>query len=205
MISRLCPSVRAGLIALGLTAGAAAPAAAQVMMTPLVGTYLATGNVYEESGGLGTATQGTSFAAGLRLTYSSSGRLGVEGALTYAPSKVEFTTTSGTVSRRADLWLGQLRLIYILNSAWAPINVYAAGGPAVVARGGDAYEGASGLTDLAGNFGLGALFRLGSGFRIRLEVESYIYNTSITLSTGETTGSKLQGDFVFSFALSIPL
>ena len=175
------------------------------MLTPIVGAYLATGNVYEEPGALGTARQGTSFAGGGRLTFSSSGRLGFEAGLTYAPSKVQITTAAGTVDRRSNLWLGQLRLIYILNSQWAPVNVYAAGGAGVVARGGDAYQGATGLTDLAGNFALGALFRAGSGFRVRLEVESYLYKTEITFDTGETSGSKLQADFIFSFGLSIPL
>ena len=75
----------------------------------------------------------------------------------------------------------------------------------MVSRGGDAYQGASGLTDFAGNLGLGALFRVGSGFRIRLEVETYVYQTEITFANGETSGAKLQGDFVFTFGVSIPL
>jgi len=175
------------------------------MLTPLVGAYLATGNVYEEPGGLGTARQGTSFAAGGRITYSSSGHLGLEVGLTYAPSRVEVITSTGTVDRRSHVWLGQLRFIYILNSQWAPVNVYMAAGPAVVSRGGDAYTGATDLTDLAGNLGLGALFRVGSGFRVRLEVEGYVYKTAITFASGETSEPKLQGDFVFSFGLSVPL
>jgi hypothetical protein len=180
-------------------------ASAQLMLTPIVGAYVPTGNVYEEPGGIGTARQGTSFAFGGRLMYSASGRLGIEVGATYAPSKVEIVTSTETVSRSASLWLGQLRLVYVLNSEWAPINIYAAGGAGVVSRGGEAYEGVTGLTDLAGNLAFGALFRIGSSYRIRLEIEDYLYTTQMTFPSGETSGSRFQNDFVFSFGLSIPL
>ena len=136
--------------------------------------------------------------------YSASGRLGIEVGATYAPSKVEIVTIS-TVSRSAHVWLGQLRLVYVLNSEWAPINIYAAGGAAVVSRGGEAYEGVTGLTDLAGNLAFGALFRVSSSYRIRLEIEDYLYTTQMTFPSGETSGSRFQNDFVFSFGLSIPI
>ena len=179
-------------------------AAAQLMLTPIVGAYVPTGNVYEQPGTIGTARQGTSFAFGGRLMFSASGRLGIEVGATYAPSKVEIVTIP-TVSRSAHLWLGQLRLVYVLNSEWAPINIYVAGGAGVVSRGGDAYEGVTGLTDLTGNLALGALFRVGSAYRIRLEVEDYLYQTEMTFPSGETSGSRFQNDFVFTFGLSIPL
>ncbi len=179
-------------------------AAAQLMLTPIVGAYVPTGNVYEQSGTIGTARQGTSFAFGGRLMFSASGRLGIEVGATYAPSKVEIVTIA-TVSRSAHLWLGQLRLVYVLNSEWAPINIYVAAGAGVVSRGGEAYEGVTGLTDLTGNLALGALFRVGSAYRIRLEVEDYLYRTEMTFPSGETSGSRFQNDFVFTFGLSIPL
>ena len=101
--------------------------------------------------------------------------------------------------------LGQLRLVYVLNSEWAPINIYAAGGAGLVSRGGEAYEGVTGLTDLTGNVAFGALFRIGSSYRIRLEIEDYLYQTQMTFPSGESSGSRFQNDFVFSFGLSIPL
>lgn len=179
-------------------------AAAQVMLTPIVGAYVPTGNVYEQPGAIGTARQGTSFAFGGRLLFSASGRLGIEVGATYSPSKVEIVTTE-TVSRSASLWLGQLRLVYVLNSEWAPINVYLAGGAGIVSRGGQAYEGVTGLTDVGGNVAFGALFRIGSSYRIRLEVEDYLYQTQMTFPSGETSGPRFQNDFVFSFGLSIPI
>lgn len=181
------------------------PAAGQVMVTPVVGAYVPTGNVYEQPGTLGTARQGTSFAFGGRLTYSSSGKLGLEATGTYAPSRVEIVTATETIKRSSHVWLGSLRLVYVLNSEWAAVNVYLAGGPAVISRGGESYEGVSGLTEFGGNIGLGALFRVGAGFRIRLEVEDYLYESRMTFPSGETTGSRFQNDFVFSFGLSIPL
>ncbi len=179
-------------------------AAAQLMLTPIVGAYVPTGNVYEQSGTIGTARQGTSFTFGGRLMFSASGRLGIEVGATYAPSKVEIVTIA-TVSRSAYLWLGQLRLVYVLNSEWAPINIYVAAGAGVVSRGGEAYDGVTGLTDLTGNLAFGALFRVGSSYRIRLEIEDYLYQTQMTFPSGESSGSRFQNDFVFSFGLSIPL
>ncbi len=180
-------------------------AAAQLMLTPIVGAYVPTGNVYEQPGTIGTARQGTSFVFGGRLMFSASGRLGIEVGATYAPSKVEIVTATETVSRSASLWLGQLRLVYVLNSEWAPINIYMAAGAGVVSRGGEAYEGVTGLTDLTGNLAFGALFRVGSSYRIRLEVEDYLYQTEMTFPSGETSGPRFQNDFVFTFGLSIPL
>lgn len=180
-------------------------AAAQLMLTPIVGAYVPTGNVFEQPGAIGTARQGTSFAFGGRVMFSASGRLGIEVGATYAPSKVEIVTATETVSRSASLWLGQVRLIYVLNSEWAPVNIYVAGGAGVVSRGGEAYEGVTGLTDITGNVAFGALFRVGSSYRIRLEVEDYLYQTQMTFPSGETSGSRFQNDFVFSFGLSIPL
>lgn len=188
-----------------LALGWSTAAAAQLMLTPIVGAYVPTGNVYERPGTIGTARQGTSFAFGGRLMYSASGRLGIEVGVTYAPSKVEIITATETVSRSAHLWLGQLRLVYVLNSEWAPINIYAAAGAGVASRGGEAYDGVTGLTDLTGNLAFGALFRVGSSYRIRLEIEDYLYKTQMTFPSGESSGSRFQNDFVFSFGLSIPL
>jgi len=187
------------LATLGSTAGAA-----QLMLTPIAGAYVPTGNVYEQPGSIGTARQGTSFAFGGRLMFSTSGKLGIEVGATYAPSKVEIVTFE-TVSRSAHVWLGQLRLVYVLNSEWAPINIYFAGGAAVISRGGQAYEGVTGLTDLGGNLAFGALFRVSSSYRIRLEIEDYLYTTQMTFTNGETSGSRFQNDFVFSFGMSIPI
>lgn len=178
---------------------------AQIVFTPVIGAYVPTGNLYQEPGTFGTARQGTSFAFGGRLTFSTSGKLGLEASATYAPSDVEFVTPLESVSRSSYVWLGSLRLIYVLNSQWAAVNVYLAGGPAVVTRGGEAYQGVSGLTEVGGNLALGALFRAGAGFRIRLEVEDYLYESQMTLPGGETTGALFQNDFVFSFGLSIPI
>ena len=191
-------------LSVALAASWSTAAGAQLMLTPIAGAYVPTGNVYEQPGSIGTARQGTSFAFGGRLMFSTSGRLGIEVGATYAPSKVEIVTIS-TVSRSAHMWLGQLRLVYVVNSEWAPINIYIAGGAAVISRGGQAYDGVTGLTDLGGNLAFGALFRVSSSYRIRLEIEDYLYTTQMTFENGETSGSRFQNDFVFSFGMSIPI
>jgi len=178
---------------------------AQVMLTPIIGAYVPTANIYEVPGSIGTARQKTSFVAGARLLVSASGRLGIEAGAMYAPAGVNITTTAGTVSRSSNITIAHLRLLYVLNSEWAAANVYIGGGVAVVKRGGEAFQDVEGTTDIGGNLALGALFRLSSAFRIRLEIEDYLYETNFTFPTGETSGSRFQNDFVFTFGLSIPL
>jgi hypothetical protein len=38
-----------------------------------------------------------------------------------------------------------------------------------------------------------------------LEIEDYLYTTQMTFTNGETSGSRFQNDFVFSFGMSIPI
>ncbi len=182
-----------------------AGAGAQVMLTPVIGAYVPTANIYEVPGSIGTARQKTSFVVGARLLVSASGRLGIEAGVMYAPAGVDITTSAGTVSRSSNVTLGHLRLIYVLNSEWAAANIYAGAGVAVIKRGGEVFQDVEGLTDVGGNFALGALFRVGSSFRVRLEIEDYLYQTEFTFSSGETSGPRLQNDFVFTFGLSIPI
>ncbi len=182
-----------------------AGASAQVMLTPILGLYLPTANLYEVPGSIGTARQKTSFMAGARLLVSASGQLGIEAGAMYGPAGVDITTFASTVRRSSNITLGHLRLIYVLNSEWAAANVYIDAGVAVVKRGGEAFQEVEGLTDVGGNFALGTLFRVGSSFRIRLEIEDYIYQTEFTFSGGEKSGPRLQNDFVFTLGLSIPI
>ena len=66
-------------------------------------------------------------------------------------------------------------------------------------------EGVQGLTDWGANLVIGALFRIGPAFRVRLEVEDYMYETEFTFSTGEKSRPRFQNDFVFTIGLSIPI
>jgi hypothetical protein len=180
-------------------------ATAQLMLTPILGVYVPTANLYEVPGSIGTARQKTSFMGGARLMVSASGQLGIEAGVLYGPAGISVTTTAGTVSRSANVTLAHLRLVYVLNSEWAAVNVYIAGGAAVVKRGGEAFQDVEGLTDVGGNLALGTIFRLGSAFRARLEIEDYIYQTEFTFPDGETSGPRLQNDVVFTFGVSIPI
>ena len=182
-----------------------ANATAQLMLTPILGVYVPIANLYEVPGSIGTAKQKTSFIGGARLMVSASGKLGIEGGVLYGPAGISVTTTAGTVSRSANITLAHLRLVYVLNSEWAAVNVYIAGGAALVKRGGEAFQDVEGLTDVGGNLALGTIFRLGSAFRARLEIEDYIYQTEFTFPDGETSGPRLQNDVVFTFGVSIPI
>jgi len=205
-IAGRAPSLIPALLVLAAGMGAGVtPARAQVVFTPMAGTMVPTANVYEQPGAIGTARQTTAFAAGGRLTLSATGHVGLEAGLIWAPSNVRITTTAGTVDRSSSMLLGSLRLIFVLNSRWDAVNVYFAAGAGLVRRSGDAFTDVDGLTDVTGNVAFGTLFRAGSAFRIRLEMEDYLYQTRFTLPGGEQPGPRFQNDLVFSLGVSIPI
>ncbi len=194
--------IAAGLAALIV----ATPANAQVMITPVAGGFVPTSNLYEEQGTLTTARQSTAFAFGIRALLSASGLIGIEGSILYVPSDLNITTSStGEVSRSAESWYGSVRGILVLNSVYAPANIYFAAGVGIVSRRGEAFSGATGATDVTGNLGLGALFRLSSSLRIRLEIEDYLYTARFAFPDIGETIDRFQNDLIFTAGLSIPL
>jgi len=201
--------VQRGRLAAMVCAGAlwlTGPAAAQVVITPVAGGLVPTSNLFEEQGTLTTARQATAFAFGVRALISATGLLGLEGSVFYVPSDLKITTTAtGEVSRSAEMWYGSLRAIFVLNSVYAPLNLYFGGGVGIVSRTGDAYSGATGATDVTGTLALGALFRLNSSLRIRLEMEDYLYNARFAFPDIGETVDRFQNDLIFTAGLSVPL
>lgn len=117
------------------------------------------------------------FGGRLRLWVSTT--LGLEGAGAYIPSGV----TLEAQTRREDILVGSSESGSIfMGSARlllrpARTNFYLLVGPAVVARGGDAWEGADGgdLTDFGGVVGFGVIAAVTPSLQLSFNAEAMLY------------------------------
>jgi hypothetical protein len=182
-----------------LATTAATPAAAQggVELTPWAGVYIPTSN---SVGALDQdISRDVSVAGGARLTFWGSGRLGFEATGGYAPAKIGDETINETGN--TDLLLASGRLLLALSPVDNSVGFYLAGGPALLARGGNPFDDDRSSTDIGGVVGLGFRFGGGDNNRVgfRLDLEDYLYNGDFG------GGNDFQNDLVASLGVSIAL
>jgi len=182
-----------------LATTAATPAAAQggVELTPWAGVYIPTSN---SVGALDQdISRDVSVVGGARLTFWGSGRLGFEATGGYAPAKIGDETINETGN--TDLLLASGRLLLALSPVDNSVGFYLAGGPALLARGGNPFDDDRSSTDIGGVVGLGFRFGGGDNNRVgfRLDLEDYLYNGDFG------GGNDFQNDLVASLGVSIAL
>jgi hypothetical protein len=187
-----------GLVTAAILATAVAtPAAAQggVELAPWAGVYVPTSN---SIGSLGEdLSRDVSVAGGARLTFWGTGNLGFEVTGGYAPSKIG----DETINERVNLLLANARLMLALSPVTNRVGFYIAGGPALLARGGNPFDDDRSSTDLGGVLGLGLRFGGGENSRVgfRIDLEDYLYNGDFG------GGDDFQNDLVASLGVSIAL
>jgi hypothetical protein len=187
-----------GLVTAAILATAVAtPAAAQggVELAPWAGVYVPTSN---SVGSLGEdLSRDVSVAGGARLTFWGTGNLGFEVTGGYAPSKIG----DETINERVNLLLANARLMLALSPVTNRVGFYIAGGPALLARGGNPFDDDRSSTDLGGVLGLGLRFGGGENSRVgfRIDLEDYLYNGDFG------GGDDFQNDLVASLGVSIAL
>jgi hypothetical protein len=187
-----------GLVTAAILATAVAtPAAAQggVELAPWAGVYVPTSN---SIGSLGEdLSRDVSVAGGARLTFWGTGNLGFEVTGGYAPSKIG----DETINERVNLLLANARLMLALSPVTNRVGFYIAGGPALLARGGNPFDDDRSSTDLGGVLGLGLRFGGGENSRVgfRIDLEDYLYNGDFG------GGDDFQNDIVASLGVSIAL
>lgn len=158
-----------------------------------------------------TASQKSALAFGGRLTVWLPGPLGVEGNFVYALSDVEQTFDGAAEDVDANAWALDGRLILQFGVPLAPISFHVNGGVALIDHGGDAYESVTdGDSSIGGVVGAGLRVKLPGLLGIRLDAQSYIYSSEITIDDpdfgGEVMlGSQFQADVVLSAGLVISL
>lgn len=203
--------VGAALALLGAT-----PAMAQlpgIEVEPYLGVFVPVLDLVDDTQ-LGfdvSAAQKEALAFGGRITVWLPGPLGVEGNFFYALSDVEQTVDGAGEDIDANTWAVDGRLIFKFGVPLAPISFHVNGGIALIDHGGDAYEDVTdGDSSIGGVVGAGMRVKLPGLLGIRLDAQSYLYSSEITVDDpdfgGEVTfGSQFQADIVVSAGLVISL
>jgi len=172
-----------------------------VELAPVLGAYVPLQSVIVQSDGT-SAKQATAVAIGGRVSVGTHRKVSFDGTVTYVPSDVN--ASAGASGGPASLLLIDARGVVSFGQAGARTRFYLAGGPAVIVRNGEFYQGFEGTIDIGGNVAAGLRIALGkvSG---RVEVGSYLYSVSLTGAGGLMTSSELQVDLIASVSVAIPL
>ena len=192
----------AGLVLTLLPAAHNALAQGRLELTPFGASYYALAH-------LATATdpnngndiridQTNAFAVGARLTVPVSSRIAVEGEFTFTMSGIRFTEDdlfgpgiNGGVAQDGNIIYGSARLVLSPRRS----NLFILAGPAIVRRGGDAWEGADGsdVTDFGGVVGFGIRANVTPRFRLNFTAETYLYSFSGGAANGDFQADILVG------------
>jgi hypothetical protein len=196
-------------LALGLTLAVAAPAAAQrVSISPTIGIYIPTTDLYNAATGQ-SFKQEVALSLGGRLGLWFSDRVGIQATGNWVPSSLQYTLTPGgaTQTGNADLWFGSGRLTVFLIKPSSPIYLAIGGGVGVVGRSGAAYDslstvGVQSTSDVSGVASIGAGIHLGP-LQLYATADDYIYTAQLTGTS--VTSSTQQNDIQLALGLGIPL
>lgn len=190
--------------------GTSLAAQAKVEIIPTLGLYLPSGNVADQYGAgcscQVTANQEQSFLLGLRVTIWANRNLGLETSAATIGSGVHLVAqgvesgdTTGTVNILSE------RIVWNFFRPSPSAGFYAAGGISYITHSSPAYEGLTGLSNVAGSAGLGVRLFLGSSLTFKAEGEDYIYTTQFELPSSQKLDAKHQNDIVISLGLAIGL
>ena len=172
-----------------------------VELAPVLGVYVPLQSVIVQSDGT-SAKQATAVAIGGRVSVGTHRKVSFDGTVTYVPSDVN--ASAGASGGPASLLLIDARGVVSFGQAGARTRFYLAGGPAVIIRNGEFYQGFEGTIDIGGNVAAGLRIALGK-VSCRVEVGSYLYSVSLTGAGGLMTSSELQVDLIASVSVAIPL
>jgi len=204
------------VIAIGVSLGGtpprlAAQGTAKAEFAPFVGVYVPTAKSVDEQSGSDfiRSKQKTTVVFGSRVGVRVSDRVAVEGSFGYAPSKLktDFNLTgigSGTDETAGTVMLINGRLLLGFgpragNTSWH----FIVGGGAII-RGGDAWSGVGGKTDIGGAVGVGARFKVGPTLAVRADIEDNLYSAKFDFS-GTESSSKFQNDIAAAVGLAVSL
>ncbi len=185
-----------------------ASAQQRIELTPFVASYyhlthVSEGDAGPIAGNPFTIDQKNAFAFGGRLTLPLSQRFAVEGEFAYALSGLIITENDiggnnidGGISQDGSIIYGSLRAVVSPKRS----NLFLLAGPAIISRGGDAWDGVDDITDFGGVIGFGFRANVTPRFRVNFTAESYLYS----FQTGQSD-SKFQSDLLVSLGIPIRL
>jgi hypothetical protein len=200
--------------------------AGRVVVTPYVGAYLPTDHVARTAvTPAGTtlkldAQQQIAAVFGANASYWFTDRFAIEGGGAFTESNLKSTTSFNQPSavgaamqrQNAHVWLGSVKAMIQLLPDESAFNMRFGIGPAIISRGGAAYDRSAegrivGLTDYGAAMSLCTRLALMQNLALRLRAENYMYysNMGFESSTDPTKNfsfdSRIQHDFVLSAGL----
>jgi len=219
----------AGAIAV-LQSPASAQLAGRVIVTPYIGAYVPTDHVARIGFTLGgtsinaDAKQASAAAFGANVSYWITDHVAIEGGSAYTASgvrSVAFVDQPGVISstahtENAHVWLGSAKVMMQLLPEESLFNARFGIGPAIISRGGTAYDGGAegkltGLTNYGAAISLCTRIGILPNVAVRLRGENYMYYSKIgwKSATNQTQDfsfdSRLQNDFVLSAGVQVVL
>jgi len=195
-------------LGLSLLAFITSPAAGQSRfeITPFVGGYFPTKSLVADTSGGATIFETTSGpVVGGRVTYLLSPRLGLEGSFGVASSKTRLFAGSSDLEFRSTTYMADARVVFQVNNPSSPTGLHLSGGAALT-RASNAFFT---LTDEVGQLsydpsigfvlGAGISRRIGTGMRLRIDLEDRIYTAKFDVPAGGINiDDETQHDIIFS-------
>src|SRR5712692_8708789 len=184
-------------------------ASAQISIAPTIGVYVPTAELYKAATSGQTFKQEVSITVGGRLGINFGQRVGIEGTVVYAPSKLKLSATGSSSSTSANILTGSGRAFVELLPRTNALSLQVNGGVGIVRRGGTAYQGDPSNTDMGGVVGATLRFRLGRLLHLQLHAEDFVYKAQYappsTSGSGFTVVNKQLNDVHLGVGIGIPL
>ncbi len=199
---------RSPLVVAVLLAAAPAPALAQrLSLSPQIGFYIPTEDLYRLSGSGGAGDfkleAGPSFGARLGLWFGD--RFGIETSGIYVPTTFTFSAATGSnpLQQDARLFVGTGQAVLYLLPRSGMLSLFVSGGVGVVSRGGVAFTADASSSEVGGVVGVGAGIRLGG---IMLTAGADLLGYQATYQGSQAVSQSVsQKDVSLKFGLGIPV
>ena len=170
-----------GLIMLAVVAGPA-DAQSKFEFTPFAGGYFPTKPlVADTSGGAAIFETSSGPVVGGRVTYWVAPRVGLEGSFGIASSTMHLFAGTTDLEFRSTTYLADARVLFQVNNPGAPTGLHLSAGAALTRASNAFFSLADELDQLSYDpsigfvVGVGVTRRIGSGARLRLDLEDRIY------------------------------
>ena len=214
------PGVRVGLmpaVLAALLAGAGAPGRAsaqlRVEIEPAIGVYGGLSSFTKPAGSDPFAfseslSQWTAVALGGRATGWLGTGFGVRLSVLTAPSEVGPNENNDPLDRQpvpATVTTAALEALVPLKAFASKLRVFLSGGVALVDRGGDAYQGFDGTSDVGGILGIGSQYRLSDRLGLQADFQTLLYSLQLTDPDGLEYPSAFQTDILLTVGLVVKL
>lgn len=189
-----------------------ADAQVRVELEPALGVYAGLSSFTRPSSGAPfdfgmSLSQRTAVALGGQVTAWLGERVGVRVSGFTAASEVG-PDNQDLLDRQpvpANVTTWDLDALVALRPFASNLRVFFSGGVAFIERGGDAYEGFQGTSDIGGALGVGSQYRLTDRLSLQADIRTVLYQLQLTGPTGLAYPSAFQTDLLAVVGLTIKL